>query len=157
MTSRKTPTHLVLADAAVVKADAVEKQAKLARKAHEMRLEGQSWWAIAEELKITEQVASHLVSERIRSAADLYDEGAKRQMLTVELERLDALQSAAWPQAMTGDTRSIDAVLKVITVRTRLLGLDDASGKQVTNNTIVVPGSSVEYVAALKAMTGGTE
>lgn len=142
---------------AIADAEDRERQAKLAKRAHQLRTEGATWWEIAETLKITEEAASSLVSDRIRAAAALVDEGSKRQILTMELDRLDALQRAIWATALTGDTRAIETALKIMNQRSKLLGLDDAmSGNQVTNNTIVVPGNPVEYVAALRAMSGGT-
>jgi hypothetical protein len=43
----------------------------------------------------------------------------------MELSRLDALQSACWEQALTGELRAVEAVLKVMHQRSRLLGLDN--------------------------------
>jgi len=158
MTARKSTTTskaLARTNKALSEANEAEQRAKLAKKAHDLRLEGQTWWQIAEALKITETAAAGLVSEAIRYAATLVDESAKHQMLTVELNRLDALQRAVWPAAMAGDSRSVESVLKIMTHRSKLLGLEDATtGKQITNNTIVVPGNPAEYVAALQAMTG---
>lgn len=159
MTPRKasaTSTALAASKKAVAEANEAERRTELARQAHALRLEGRSWWQISEELKITEALASGLVSDAIKEASSLADEGAKRQMLSLEIARLDALQRAVWAAAMTGDTRSVETALKIIAQRSKLLGLDDAiAGKQVTNNTIVVPGNPVEYVAALRAMGNG--
>ncbi len=43
----------------------------------------------------------------------------------VELARLDALQSACWDAALAGDLRAVEAVLRVMQQRARLLGLDE--------------------------------
>lgn len=43
----------------------------------------------------------------------------------MELSRLDALQSACWEQALAGELRAVDAVLRVMHQRSRLLGLDN--------------------------------
>ena len=40
----------------------------------------------------------------------------------LELDRLDALQTALWPQALVGDM-AVNTVLRIIEQRTRLLGL----------------------------------
>jgi len=158
MTTRKKSTAVAMSQTnkAIVEAEKRERQTKLAKKAHQLRTEGASWFEIAEELKITENVASSLVADRVRAAAALVDEGAKRQILSLELERLDALQRSIWSTAITGDARAIDTALKIMAARAKLLGLDEAiNANQVTNNTIVVPGNPVEYVAALRAMSGG--
>jgi hypothetical protein len=41
-----------------------------------------------------------------------------------ELDRIDRLQLAAWPNAMKGDTKSIMTIVKLMERRARLLGLD---------------------------------
>lgn len=160
MTATKKPSTAVALKRtrqAIADAEERERQAQLAKRAHQLRTEGATWWEIAETLKITEEAASSLVSDRIRAAAALVDEGSKRQIIAIELDRLDALQRAVWADAVSGDTRAIDTALKVMSSRAKLLGLDGAlTGNQVTNNTIVVPGNPVEYVAALRAMSGGT-
>ena len=43
----------------------------------------------------------------------------------MELSRLDALQSACWEHALDGDLRAVEAVLRVMQQRARLLGLDN--------------------------------
>lgn len=50
----------------------------------------------------------------------------------LEMERLDALQLAVWPKAMTGDVRSVITVLRIIDRRIRLLR-DSIRGNQVGN------------------------
>lgn len=42
----------------------------------------------------------------------------------LELERLDAIQSAHWGKAVSGSTAAVEVVLGVIEKRIRLLGLD---------------------------------
>lgn len=46
------------------------------------------------------------------------------ELRRLEGERLDALQAALWPAAMTGDAAAVRAVLRVMERRARLLGLD---------------------------------
>lgn len=138
--------------AAAKKANEAEKRAQMAKRAHQMRREGMSWWDIAETLKITEYAASALVSERIRAAAELVDEHAKREMLTMEIDRLDQLQRAVWTDAIGGDRQAVETCLKIIQTRSKILGLDQATDTSTTVNTIVVPGNSAEYIAALQAV-----
>jgi hypothetical protein len=47
------------------------------------------------------------------------------ELRQVELVRLDALQASLWPQAMSGDARAANTILRIIDYRTRLLGLAD--------------------------------
>ena len=148
----RTPSEAVLARRELAIADSDERRSELAMRAYRMRIAGATWWDIAEELKLTEDVVTTLVSERLRAAASLYDEGSKRTMMAAELERLDRLQSAVWANAMSGDAKAVDAALKVIDRRIKLLGLDEAVQANITANTIVVPGSSADYVAALRGV-----
>ena len=43
---------------------------------------------------------------------------------SLELARLDALQTAVWDAAMAGDVKAVGMVLRIIEQRSRLLGLD---------------------------------
>lgn len=149
---KASTTDLSRTKKALVEAEARARKNDLAIRAHQMRREGVPWWDIAEELGITEQVAARLVSDRIAAAAELVDQGQRRTLLTMELDRLDQLQRAVWADAIGGDTRAVETALKIIDKRARLLGLENATGQTVTNNTIVVPGNTVEYVAALRAV-----
>lgn len=136
----------------VAKANEQARQAELARKAYELRVAGRSWWEIAEELNLTEAAASTLVHERLRQVASLVDEGSRREMLATELDRLDRLQAAVWTKAMDGDPKSVSAALAVIDRRAKFLGLETDTATTVTANTIVVPGPTADYVAALRSV-----
>ena len=70
----------------------------------------------------------------------------------LELERLDALQLAVWPKAMTGDVRSVVTVLRIIDRRIRLLGLDSGKpgGKPADAMSVVLP-SFWEHAGAVHA------
>jgi hypothetical protein len=46
------------------------------------------------------------------------------ELREIELDRLDRLQRGIWERAKDGDIRAIDAVLRIIDRRARLLGLD---------------------------------
>jgi len=152
--AKKTPSKSV---ARVKKANSAavlqEEQNALAMKAFQMRKAGASWWEIAENLKISEQQAGMLVHNRIKEAAKLVDEGTKRTMLAMEVDRLDTLQQAIWADAVGGDRQAIETALKIIQARAKVLGLETIPSSTVTNNTIVVAGTSEEYVAALKRVS----
>lgn len=53
------------------------------------------------------------------------------ELRMLELDRLDALQRAAWTDAMRGDPRAIDRVLAVMDRRARYLGLYDARAEGI--------------------------
>jgi len=121
-----------------------------ARKALEMRRSGRSLWSIAEHLGISERNVNTLISDALKEAADLVDAGHKRSLLAMEVDRLDELQSAVWQDAINGDRQAVETALKIIQARAKVLGLDNMPTSTITNNTIVVAGTSEEYVAALR-------
>jgi hypothetical protein len=134
--------------------DAQEKADERAHLAYEMRQDGKSWYSIAKALNLTEGAAQHSVTRAIEQAAALVSEESKRQLLALEVARLDRLQDAYWAQAMGGNIRAADFALRVIMARVKTLQLDVIPETSVTNNTLVVAGSSEEYVAALRAIAG---
>lgn len=60
-----------------------------------------------------------------RALARIVDEPA-RDVLALELSRLDGLTRASWKQAAQGDLAAVDRVLRIMQRRARLLGLDYA-------------------------------
>jgi hypothetical protein len=134
-------------------ADLLEDQGKQARKAYELRQQGMSWWDIAEHLKISERQAMIRVDEAMSVAAAMVDESLKRQLLTMEVSRLDALQNAYWTDALTGDVRSAELVLKISSQRSKLLGLDNIQVQSGSSHTVIVAGTSAEYINALQGAT----
>lgn len=116
-----------------------------------MRLAGVKWWDIAEELKISEAEAKATVAERIDEVAAMVDYHEKREFLSLELDRLDALQAAMWTEAMEGKVSAVQAVLAVMDRRAKWLGFAEPEKSQaITTNTIVIPGNSRDYIAALQ-------
>lgn len=144
-------TTLAKSRKAAAKAQDAADRSMLALKAYKLKAQGYSLWEIAEECQVTEAVASHLINEQLTEAAALVSEGAKRTMLTMEIDRLDQMQKSIWRLAVSGDLAAVDRVVKIIQTRARLLGLEDGALAQVVNNTVVVSGTSPEYIEALRA------
>lgn len=149
-TRRRDVAPTALAQATIADSDA--RRADLAMRAYRLRMSGKSWWDIADDLGVTVAAASSMVSDRIRQAAELVDEGSRRAMLAMELDRLDSLQAAVWTDAMNGDAKAVDAALKVIDRRARLMGLDAQDASMTQTSTIVVRGTTDDYVAALRSV-----
>ncbi|WP_149264284.1 hypothetical protein [Actinomadura sp. K4S16] len=102
-------------------------------KAIQLRLAGVDWDTIAEQLgyrggrgAACKDVARALQERR----ADL-DKTAE-ELRAVEVARLDRLQAAAWGLAVQGEPASLNAVLRIIDRRIRLLGLDAPRRTEVT-------------------------
>jgi hypothetical protein len=143
----------------VVPAD-VATAAERALRAHRLRIGGKSWDEIAVEEQYPNGKAAQAEVARWKSEASaLVVENSQREMLTLEVARMDALQSALWPQAMAGHVPSASAVLSIIVNRSKLVGLDpekmndDAAQRA---RTVVVPQDSGGYLAALQRAAGET-
>ena len=67
---------------------------------------------------------------------------------TLELSRLDALQSFVWSDAMGGSIAAVNACLKVIGLRAKLLGLDVPPEVRDEARTVVV--SSEHFARDMK-------
>lgn len=88
-----------------------------------LRIAGATFEQIGERLGITKQAAFDTVSKALEDTRATTAESAEtlRQM---ELQRLDALQTALWSDAVKGDVQAVDRVLKVMLRRSQLIGLD---------------------------------
>jgi hypothetical protein len=64
----------------------------------------------------------------------------------LELLRLDALQVGLWDRAVGGDVKAVNAVLRIIEQRARLLGLDKPESASAGSGSVVDPA----YWAGLK-------
>ena len=137
------------------KAEEQHKRATLALKAYRMRLKGSSWWDIAEECSVTEEAAAFAVDEQMTEAVKLVTEAKQAKLLTLELDRLDAMQNSIWNLAMSGDMQAIDRVLKIIAMRSKLLGLEESTTQNVQIGAVVVSGNTDEYIKALQAYRMG--
>jgi hypothetical protein len=108
-------------------------------KAVELRTAGLTYDQIAMELGYANRgTVYRVVAEALR--AQTLD--AVEELRSIEVKRLDSLQSAMWQKAMDGDVPSAIAVLRVIMSRCRLLGLDGPGllrGGDPRPRTLVVP------------------
>lgn len=80
------------------------------------------------------------------------------EMREVELDRLDRLQRMAWPLAIQGNLRAIDSILKIMSRRARLLGLDAPIKQEIT---MFEGGTDIDrevqrLIAQLEANSGST-
>lgn len=171
MTARAKQTAAVAKQTAVSaarrKALEEEKRVKISLEAARLREQGLGFYDIAIALGLPESQAKNMVAEVIAKSSELVSEGERRNHTLMELARLDALQSAHWPEALghgtytdpiTGEevnrrpsTKSADLVLKIIDRRINLLGLGQQE-KTVTATTVVVGGTSEEYIRALQSI-----
>lgn len=101
-------------------------------KAIAMRLAGATLEHIAKHLGYGSR--SH-VSKDIDRALEEYREqqtAATRNLISQELARIDRLQAGHWPGATKGDPRAAEIVLKCMTHRAKLLGLEAPTRVETT-------------------------
>lgn len=90
------------------------------------------------------KVVMNALAQNVAENVDSYRE--------IELARLDALQAAHWPDAISGQVpKSAELVLKIIVQRSKLLGLESQVA-EAPSQTLIVSSSS--YVNDLKTICG---
>jgi len=93
------------------------------RKIIQARRAGKEIFDIAEEHDLTPATVSRIINDRLAQTIRLRDQEVDllRQQ---ELDRLDAVQAAAWPAAQGGHIDSLKICMNAIDRRCKLLGLD---------------------------------
>ena len=116
-----------------------------------LRKRGASLPDIAATLDISTSTASNDLRAALASVRDTTDAQDAR---TLELERLDRMLLAVYPDAIAGDDKKIATVLKIMERRARYLGLDAEPERDGTSPVTVVvnpnlfPASVQERLAA---------
>jgi hypothetical protein len=93
------------------------------RKAVELRRAGLSFRQIAKELGMSKSGCYKAVQRALTDIQKELDDSATL-LCAQESDRLDTLQVNVWSQALKGDVKAIDRVLRIMERRARLLGLD---------------------------------
>ena len=115
-----------------------------AGQALELRKGGLTFRQIGQRMGFSEQRAHTLVTEELQRLNTQRAEAADA-VTRLEVERLDSLLAAVWPQAMKGVLTAIDRVLAILARRAKMLGIDADKG----GNTIIMQ----QAVAQTAAMT----
>lgn len=122
-----------------------------ADEAYERKMAGQSLTDIAGELGYNSGAeVAQAIRQRMRSEAKFLDEDDRDGILALELARLDKLQFAVWPSAVYGDPKAVDLVLKIMTLRMRVTGVDQPDASAGKHTVLVIGGNEESYVQALK-------
>lgn len=100
-------------------------------KALDLRKQGKSIRAIAATLKISIGATHKAINDALNEAIE---ENAKagESLRLLELERLDALWEGVWPHAIKGNAAAVQACLRIMERRAKLLGLDAAEKTEVS-------------------------
>jgi hypothetical protein len=96
-----------------------------AERALALRVEGKTLQAIADELDVSKTTAHNIVVGALNEVRATNKELAQLH-LQLELERCDQLQAALAEKIAKGDVRAVEASIKVMDRRAKLLGLDAA-------------------------------
>ncbi len=124
---------------------------EIERKIYHARLAGMSVVRTAELFDIsTAEVVRCYKSYRMKMASTPNRE--REESLTLELERLDAVQSGFWQKAMEGDVKSATVVINTIINRSKLLGLDqiDPRDTHAVTNILVLGEDRAAFIEALQ-------
>ena len=133
--------------------------AERAYRCHTRRIKGDSWDLIAaEEGYETVGAAQYDVARYLENGRALVVENSVRDMITLEVARLDALQSALWPAAMKGHVQSAMGAMNIIVNRAKLMGLDPDKLRDDADRarTVVIPSGEGDYIKALQDMAPAT-
>jgi hypothetical protein len=120
-------------------------------RAYTARQMGKSWIAIAREEGYP---SGHAIRSEVEAfldeAATLVTQASKVRLLNDEVDRMDALQAAFWPQAMSGHVPSGQLVLAIVRYRSQLVGLEGAQIAPADHRTVVVLADQEGYLRSLQ-------
>ena len=115
----------------------------------ELRRAGASYREIARSLSISLRTAHSVVQRGIgRHIAAVAEQG--EHVLALELDRLDRLLRAVWPQAIQGQPQAIDRALRIIERRSAFLGLD--APRKLASTTVEGEGLDPAGMIAMLAV-----
>ncbi len=106
-------------------------------RALELRKAGLTYRQIGEQLGITRAGARAAVRRALKRLDEQIGETA-REVLQLEMGRLDAIQVAVWPRALKGDYKAVDRVLRIMRLRADLLGLGQSRVQVEMTRPVVV-------------------
>ena len=110
-------------------------------------LEGKTYQQVADDLGYASRGTVHRIVQKTLAQHELE---SVEELRALELARLDHLQTAFYPAAVTGDHRAAETVLRIMVHRSRLLQLDRVlTESAVAAHAVVVGGTKDEYIAAL--------
>lgn len=117
-----------------------------------MRIAGMGYAAIGKQLGVSTTAAYKLVQKAIEEIKERQAEDAEH-LRRLEIERLDAAQSAIWPKVEKGDLMAIDRLIRILQRRSAYYGLD-APQKQELSGADGGPVRivAVDYESAIAAI-----
>jgi hypothetical protein len=123
---------------------------ELGKRALALRSQGMSLFDVATALEVDERTASQTMAETLKALSEVMDETERSEQLALMMTSLDALQASVWGNAIAGDTRAVEAALKILDRKAKLLGLDQQAVVDARSQTLIVQGP--EYADALRTI-----
>lgn len=120
-----------------------------------LKLAGAEWQQIADTLGYADRGAACKDVTRALETYVAEGQAGAEVLRETELLRLDRIQRGHWSQAVGGDSRSADTVLKVIDRRCRLLGLDVPPDVQEQMRRHVVEQVSAQFFMVMGQVLDG--
>lgn len=121
-----------------------------------MRMKGQSFTEIADELNSTPVQVYGAIRARFKREAQFLAEEEREMLLMIENERFDFMLAKLWPAIEYGDLDSIKVALAISDRRLKWNHMDQPSSVSTTQ-VLVVGGESKKYIERLKELSNGTE
>jgi hypothetical protein len=120
----------------------------------ELRRAGLTWATIAKETGYSGPSGAYKAYQR---AAERLIRPNLEEYRDMEIDRLDRLQAGVWQSAAQGNVKSIDAVLRIINTRARLLGLE--APQKIQAEVTTYDGSELEertrhFIALIREANG---
>lgn len=100
-----------------------------AAKALELRMEGKTFEAIAQELGYNSKQACF---DAVKRSLDAITREPAEALLKLDLERLDAMWGIHYLNAQAGDVHALAACMKLMERRAKMLGLDSPERHEVS-------------------------
>jgi hypothetical protein len=138
-----------MADEKAPEPDELERESRIL----ELRRAGATWQNIADRVGYASPSGAWQAYQRI---ANRFIRPKLEDLRDMELDRLDRLQMGVWPKALNGDIRALDAVLRIIDRRARLLGLEAPKEVNLKAEVTTYDRDSIDAeVARLVALLDG--
>lgn len=142
-------------DGQMVAIEDLETEEDRVYQAYRLHLRGVPWLIVAEQTGYANAKSAEVtVRNYIQRAGMEMDADRRQEMLTVQLDRINALIETQWTKAEMGDTKAADFCLRAIGQIGKYAGLEALHQKETqSSKTIVITGTQEDYVRALKQIT----
>lgn len=120
---------------------------------------GLTWREIASQEGYADaRAAQYDVSRYMQEGAALVADHSRRDLMEVEIARLNTLQATIWPQAMKGHLPAVREVMNLGITRVKFLemiaAIPQVSDTGMDQGTVIIPGGDSDYITTLQQVAG---